>query len=118
MGWGSQTIVNYEVAEIASKTKGIEIEVIDLNTLVPLDTVTIASSLKKTGRCIISHEAPIRSGYGAEIASILQEMAIYNLKAPIMRCCGFDTPFPYAHESLYLPGHGRLLSTINKILSY
>src|SRR5439155_181506 len=73
--------------------KGVEAEVIDLRTLVPLDEPTVLTSVKKTGRAVVVYEAPRTGGYGAEISAILAEKAIEYLRGPIVRVTGFDTPF-------------------------
>ena len=92
-----------ETAAEALAQDGISAEVIDLRTLVPLDEAAIVASVEKTGRAVIVHEAVRTAGFGAEIAAVLSEKAFYSLKAPIARVTGYDTPFPYALEHLYLP---------------
>jgi len=82
---------------------GISAEVIDLRTLVPLDERAILASVEKTGRAVVVHEAARFCGFGGELAALLAEKAFYSLKAPIARVTGYDTPFPYALENLYLP---------------
>lgn len=88
-------------------------EVIDLRTLVPLDTDTLLASVRKTGRAVIVYEAPKTCGYGAEIAAILAEKAILHLEAPIARVAGLDTPFPYTLELEYLPSPERITKAIS-----
>jgi pyruvate dehydrogenase E1 component beta subunit len=83
--------------------EGISAEVIDLRTLVPLDERRAIASVEKTGRAVIVHEAARFCGFGAELGSLLAEKAFYSLRAPIARVTGYDTPFPYALEQLYLP---------------
>jgi pyruvate dehydrogenase E1 component beta subunit len=90
----------------------ISAEVIDLRTLVPLDEAAVLASVEKTGRAVIVHEAPRFCGFGAELAAILAEKALYSLKAPIARVTGYDTPFPYALEHLYLPTAERIAHQI------
>ncbi len=92
-----------ESASEALAKEGISAEVLDLRTLVPLDEAAIVASAEKTGRVVIVHEAARTAGFGAEIAALLSEKAFYSLKAPIARVTGYDTPFPYALEHLYLP---------------
>ncbi|MGI0151718.1 MAG: alpha-ketoacid dehydrogenase subunit beta, partial [Thermoplasmata archaeon] len=95
----------------AAETLGAEgtaVEVVDLRTLVPLDEKAVLASVEKTGRAVIVHEAPRFCGYGAELAALLAEKALYSLKAPVCRVTGYDTPFPYALENLYLPGVERI----------
>lgn len=106
----------YEVLDAASKAseQGIEAEVIDLRTLWPLDIDTVVSSVRKTGRLIVVHEAPRTGGLGAEVVSLLTEKAFYHLQAPPVRVTGFDTPFPYTLEMEYLPLSHRVLPAILK----
>ena len=93
---------------------GISVEVVDLRSLVPLDEAAVLASVEKTGRAVIVHEAPRFCGYGAELAAILAEKALYSLKAPVSRVTGYDTPFPYALENLYLPGVERIAHAIKE----
>jgi pyruvate dehydrogenase E1 component beta subunit len=83
--------------------EGISAEVIDLRSLVPLDEAAIVASVEKTGRAVVVHEAVRFCGLGGEVAALLAEKAFFSLKAPIARVTGYDTPFPYALENLYLP---------------
>ena len=91
-----------EAAETLAR-EGVNAEVIDVRSLVPLDEEAIVTSVEKTGRAVVVHEAARFCGFGAEIAALLSEKAFYSLKAPIARVTGYDTPFPYALENLYLP---------------
>ncbi len=88
---------------------GISAEVIDLRTLVPLDERRVIASVEKTGRAVIVHEAARFCGFGAELGSLLAEKAFYSLKSPIARVTGYDTPFPYALEHLYLPNAEKIV---------
>ena len=96
------TILSYgtmvHVALAAADHAGVDAEVIDLRTLVPLDIEAIEASVKKTGRCVIVHEAPKTSGYGAELSALVQERCFHHLEAPILRVTGWDTPYPHAFE--------------------
>jgi len=116
IGWGAQHHQNMQAAKELEE-KGIDVEVINLRTLNPLDINAIVTSVQKTGRCVVAHEAPITMGFGAEIASLLQERCFLNLEAPVRRCCGWDTPFPHTLENEYLPDAFRvkdaLIETIN-----
>jgi 2-oxoisovalerate dehydrogenase E1 component beta subunit len=96
------------VALAAAEESGIDAEVIDLRTLVPLDLETIVASVKKTGRCVIVHEATLTGGYGGELAALVQEACFFHLEAPIARVTGWDTPYPHAQEWDYFPGPARL----------
>ncbi len=96
------------VATAAAQETGIDAEIIDLRTLLPLDLDTIIASVTKTGRCVVAHEATLTSGFGAELCALIQEHALYSLEAPIVRVAGWDTPYPHAHEWHYFPGPARL----------
>lgn len=96
------------VAEVTLEETGIDGEIIDLRTLSPLDLDTIVQSVKKTGRCVIVHEATLTCGFGAELAALVQEHCFYHLEKPIMRVTGWDTPYPHAQEWDYFPGPSRL----------
>jgi len=96
------------VAYAAASDTGIDAEVIDLRSLVPLDLETITASVQKTGRCVIVHEATLTSGYGAELAALVQESCFYHLETPILRVTGWDTPYPHAQEWDYFPGPERV----------
>lgn len=94
------------------EAEGVSAELVDLRTLVPLDVPAVLASVEKTGRAVIVHEAARFCGYGAELSAILAEKAFYSLKAPISRVTGFDTPFPYALENVYLPNAARIRHAI------
>lgn len=104
------------VALGAANESGIDAEVIDLRTMVPLDIETIVKSVEKTGRCVIVHEATRTSGYGAELAALVQENCFYHLEAPIERVTGWDTPYPHAFEWQYFPGPARLLEAMRRVM--
>jgi 2-oxoisovalerate dehydrogenase E1 component beta subunit len=104
------------VVEDTVNTMGVDAEIIDLRTLVPLDIDAIEASVKKTGRCLIVHEATRTSGFGAELLALVQERCFYHLEAPIERVTGFDTPYPHSLEWAYFPGPVRIREAINKIL--
>ncbi|MEQ1510109.1 MAG: alpha-ketoacid dehydrogenase subunit beta [Sphingopyxis sp.] len=95
---------------------GVDAEIIDLRTLVPLDIAAIEASVKKTGRCLIAHEATRTSGFGAELAAQVQERCFFHLEAPIERVTGFDTPYPHSLEWAYFPGPVRIATAIEKLL--
>jgi len=96
------------VAETAAQETGISVDLLDLRSLLPLDLDAIVASVKKTGRCVIVHEATRTSGYGAELLSLVQRHCFYHLEAPIQRVTGWDTPYPHAQEWEYFPGPKRL----------
>ncbi|QJB70599.1 alpha-ketoacid dehydrogenase subunit beta [Parasphingorhabdus halotolerans] len=104
------------VANAVVAEHDIDAEVIDLRTLVPLDIETIEESVKKTGRCLIVHEATRTSGFGAELSALVQERCFYHLEAPIERVTGFDTPYPHSLEWAYFPGPVRIGEALEKIV--
>ncbi len=110
ISWGAMV----HVAEQAIKNSGIDCELIDLQTLVPWDRDTVVNSIKKTGRCVIVHEAPKTSGFGAEMSASIQERCFYHLEAPIIRVTGWDTPFPHTTEWDYLPSPERIADAIKQ----
>jgi len=114
------TIVAYgtmvHVVTAFAEENGIDAEIIDLRTLVPLDIDTLAASVEKTGRCIVVHEATRTGGFGAEIASEIQERCFYSLEAPVLRVTGWDTPYPHALEWAYFPGPVRLGQAYKKLM--
>ena len=105
--YGAMVPPTTEAAERLARD-GVSAEVIDLRSLVPLDEAAVIASVEKTGRAVIVHEAARFCGFGAELAALLAEKALYSLKAPIARVSGFDTPFPYALENVYLPNADRI----------
>ena len=113
------TILSYgtmvHVAMTAAEESGIDAEVIDLRTLLPLDIDTICESVNKTGRCVIVHEATRTSGFGAELSALVQENCFYRLEAPIERVTGWDTPYPYSLEWYYFPGPDRIIQALRKV---
>ena len=108
------TIVH--VAEAAADETGIDAEIIDIRTLLPLDIETIEGSVRKTGRCVVAHEATLTSGYGAELAALVQQSCFYHLEAPILRVTGWDTPYPHAQEWEYFPGPARIGRALQAVM--
>ncbi|UZD91367.1 alpha-ketoacid dehydrogenase subunit beta [Cognatishimia activa] len=104
------------VAEAAAEESGVDAEVIDLRSLLPIDLDTITESVKKTGRCVIVHEATRTCGYGAELMSLVQESCFYHLEAPMIRVTGWDTPYPHAQEWEYFPGPARVGEALKKVM--
>ena len=104
------------VAETAAKQLGIDAEIIDVRTMVPLDIETISESLRKTGRCVVAHEATRFGGFGAELVASIQEECFWHLQAPIVRATGWDTPYPLAFEWQYFPGPARLRHAIKTVM--
>ncbi len=114
------TIVTYgtmvHVAEAAARSLGVDAEVIDVRSIVPLDIDLIATSVKKTGRCVVAHEATRFAGFGAELSASVQEECFWHLEAPIERVAGWDTPYPHAFEWEYFPGQARVARAIKKVM--
>ena len=108
------TMVHVALATVAAE--GIDAEVIDLRTIVPVDIETIEASVKKTGRCVVVHEATRTAGFGAELAALVQERCFYHLEAPVQRVTGFDTPYPHSLEWAYFPGPIRIGTGLKKAL--
>ncbi|HUG59637.1 MAG TPA: transketolase C-terminal domain-containing protein, partial [Candidimonas sp.] len=104
------------VAEEAAKESGIDAEIVDLRSLWPLDLDTIVASVKKTGRCVVLHEATQTSGFGAELTALIQEHCFYHLEAPIERVAGWDTPYPHAHEWAYFPSPKRVADAYRTVM--
>ena len=104
------------VSEAAALESGIDAEIIDLRTLWPLDLATVVGSVKKTGRCVVVHEATRTSGFGAELVALVQEHAFYHLQAPIERVTGWDTPYPHALEWAYFPGPARVAAALRRVM--
>ena len=105
------------VARAVLEEKGVDAEIIDLRTLVPLDIEAIEASVKKTGRCLVVHEATRTSGFGAELVTLVQERCFYHLEAPVERVTGFDTPYPHSLEWAYFPGPVRIGEAVDRLLS-
>lgn len=108
------TMVHVATAAVAAA--GVDAEVIDLRTLLPLDVETITESVAKTGRCVVIHEATRTSGFGAELVAEVQENCFWCLKAPIERVTGWDTPYPHAFEWEYFPSQERIIEAITRTL--
>ncbi len=117
---GDLTILAYgtmvHVAQATVEAAGIDAEILDLRTLVPLDIDAIEASVKKTGRCMIVHEATRTGGFGAELSALVQERCFHHLEAPIERVTGFDTPYPHSLEWAYFPGPVRIGQALKKIM--
>ena len=114
------TIVTYgtmvHVAKAAAEEVGVDAEIIDVRSISPLDVETLTTSVNKTGRCLVVHEATRFAGYGAELTARIQKDCFYNLEAPIGRIAGWDTPYPHAFEWQYFPGKKRVANGIRKMM--
>ena len=104
------------VSECAARETGIDAEIIDLRSLWPLDLDTVITSVKKTGRCVVVHEATRTSGFGAELVALVQEHCFHHLEAPIERVTGWDTPYPHAQEWAYFPGPSRVGAALKRVM--
>jgi 2-oxoisovalerate dehydrogenase E1 component beta subunit len=111
--WGTMV----HVARAAIKEMNVDAELIDARTLVPFDLATVKTSVEKTGRCIVVHEAPRTCGFGAEVVAQVQEHCFYSLEAPVARVTGWDTPFPNSQEAVYLPSRERIANAIRASLA-
>lgn len=103
----------------AAAAEGRSVEVVDLRAISPLDITTVAESVRRTGRCVVVHEAPVLYGTGAEVAARVTEECFYHLEAPVLRVGGFHTPYPVAKlEHEYLPGLDRVLDAVDRVLAH
>jgi pyruvate dehydrogenase E1 component beta subunit len=115
--YGSMLQDCLQAAEQAERLHQISVEVIDLLTVVPMDTATIVQSVQKTGRCVVVHEAPRSCGIGAEIIARINEQCLFHLQAPVARVTGYDIPYPFfAREQSYLPNVARILDAVRRTL--
>jgi len=118
ISWGAMVRVCLDAAEVLAREE-IGAEVVDLRTLNPLDRETMISSVVKTGRAVVVHEAPRTGGFGAEISAQIHEHALLQLEAPVQRVAGFDVVFPLSHsEKLYLPSRERIVKAAEKVLDF
>jgi 2-oxoisovalerate dehydrogenase E1 component beta subunit len=118
VGYGSTVPTMLESARVAAED-GIELEIIDLRSVSPLDTRALLGSVERTGRMIVVHEAPQSFGVGAEIAARMTEHAFYSLEAPVLRVTGYDTQYPPSRlEHEWLPNLDRVLDAVDKVMEY
>jgi 2-oxoisovalerate dehydrogenase E1 component beta subunit len=114
------TVLTYgtmvHVVEAAVRLSGFDAEIIDIRTMAPLDVDTLCTSVCKTGRCVVVHEATGFGGFGAEIVATIQEACFWNLEAPIQRVTGWDTPYPHAFEWEYFPGQARIAQALKSVM--
>ena len=108
------TMVHVALSAIAES--GVDVELIDLRSIVPLDIDTIIASVQKTGRCVILHEASRFGGFGAELSALIQERCFHHLESPIERVCGWDIPYPHAFEWDYFPSPARVVAALRRTL--
>ncbi|WP_076540880.1 alpha-ketoacid dehydrogenase subunit beta [Shewanella sp. UCD-KL21] len=117
LGWGAQMEILEKAALMAEK-EGISSEIIDLRTLAPWDIDTVAASVKKTGRLLINHEAPLTGGFAGEIAATIQQECFLSLESPISRVCGLDTPYPLILEKEYMPDELKTFEAIKASVNF
>jgi 2-oxoisovalerate dehydrogenase E1 component beta subunit len=118
VAYGAMVARSLQAASRAGE-QGVETEVIDLRSLVPLDLDALAGSVRKTGRAVVVHEAPLTAGFGAEIVARIMEDAFDYLEAPVLRVTGFDIPYPPATiESHYVPSVERVLAAVDRVVNY
>nr|WP_243892370.1 alpha-ketoacid dehydrogenase subunit beta [Shewanella algae] len=117
LAWGAQMEIIEKAADMA-KEEGIDCEVIDLRTLAPWDVEAVAESVKKTGRLLINHEAPLTGGFAGEIAATIQQECFLYLESPISRVCGLDTPYPLIHEKEYMPDALKTFEAIKASVNF
>jgi len=117
---GDLTVLTYGtmvfVSGAAAAETGVDAEIIDLRSLWPLDLGRIVASVRKTGRCVVVHEATRTSGFGAELAALVQEHCFHHLEAPVERVTGWDTPYPHAQEWAYFPGPKRVGDALRRTM--
>lgn len=119
------TLVSYgamlplcEAAAVGAEKAGVSCEVIDLRTINPWDRQTVLASVKKTGRAVIVNEAPLTGGFASEVSATIAENCIEYLEAPVKRVTGYDTPFPYTLENLYMPNGNKVLHAIEEVINF
>ncbi|MFQ3787320.1 alpha-ketoacid dehydrogenase subunit beta [Halomonas sp. A29] len=117
LGWGAQMEVIDRAVELAEKA-GISCEVIDLRSILPWDEDTVVESVLKTGRLLVTHEAPRTGGFAGEIAATIQERCFLYLESPIERVTGLDTPFPLTLEKEYMPDHLKIFEAIKSSVAF
>jgi 2-oxoisovalerate dehydrogenase E1 component beta subunit len=115
LAWGPMVRVCLDAAQADTDR---DLEVIDARSLAPLDLTTITESVARTGRLVVVHEAPLVGGVGAEIAASVSEACFYQLEAPVLRVCGFSTPYPPSRlEDIYLPDLDRVLEAVDRAMA-
>lgn len=117
LAWGAQMEIIEKAAEMA-QADGISCEIIDLRSILPWDVETIANSVRKTGRLLISHEAPITAGFAGEISATIQQECFLSLESPIARVCGVDTPYPLSLEKEHMADHLKVYEAIKASINY
>jgi pyruvate dehydrogenase E1 component beta subunit len=115
VSWGASVVQCMQAIEKSGKS----IELIDLRTIYPFDVEAVETSVRKTGRCVVVHEAPLTCGFGAEISARIMERCFLHLEAPVQRVAGFDTIMPYYKLELdYMPDAARIGRAIDDVMAY
>jgi pyruvate dehydrogenase E1 component beta subunit len=118
IAYGPQVKIAMLAAEAAA-VEGRSLEVIDLRTLSPLDMAPVLESVRRTGRAVVTHEAHVNLGMGAEVSARITEQCFYSLEAPVLRVGGFDTPYPPSRiEEDFLPDLDRIMDAVDRSLGY
>ena len=117
LAWGAQMEIVQKAVDMA-QAEGISCELIDLRSILPWDVETVVASVKKTGRLVINHEAPLTGGFAGEIAATIQKECFLHLESPIMRVCGLDIPYPLALEKEYVPDHLKTFEAIKASVNF
>ncbi|MBG6239458.1 pyruvate dehydrogenase E1 component beta subunit [Mycetocola sp. CAN_C7] len=118
VAWGAMVARCCQVAELAAED-GVELEVLDLRWLKPIDEPALAESIGRTGRAVIVHEAPLSGGLGGELAALISQLCFGRLKAPVERVTGFDVPYPAGDlEDEHIPDVDRILFGVRRVLEY
>jgi 2-oxoisovalerate dehydrogenase E1 component beta subunit len=118
IAYGAMVARSLQAAEAAER-KDLDVEVLDLRSLVPLDVAALVESVRRTGRAVVVHEAPMTLGFGAEVSARLMEEAFDSLEAPVLRVTGWDVPYPPATiEQHYIPSVARVLDAIERVVNY
>jgi len=118
VSYGAMVARSLAAATVAAE-RGVDVEVLDLRSLVPLDLAGLADSVRRTGRAVVVHEAPMTAGFGAEIVARIVEDAFDYLEAPVLRVTGYDTPYPPATiEAHYLPSVERIVAAVERVVGY
>ena len=117
LAWGAQMEILQKAADLAAND-GISCEVIDLRSILPWDIETITYSVMKTGRLLVTQEAPLTAGFASEIAATIQQECFLHLESPVERVCGLDTPYPLALEKEYVADHLKIYEAIKRCINF
>ena len=116
--WGAMVPICTEAADRVGESRGKQIRVVDLRTLMPLDEEAVLEAARECGRAVVVQEAPRFCGYASEISAMLAEHAVEYLEAPVKRVTGFDTPFPNTLENYYMPDAHRVIDAVEQVLDF